>query len=270
MNLGAKNFDISQSFKDLKLLQSLAPIAKVLQGKLNTVIQLSGTLDQTFSPELNSVTGTALAELLTTTIKPENTALLEQLSGAIGFIDFDKLDLKDLKTKLNFEDGKVNVKPFNLKYKDIAITVDGSHGFDKSMNYNAIFQVPAKYLGSEINQLIGRINDDAVNNIKIPVIATIGGTYTAPTVSTDLSSGITKLTKQLLEIEKQKLITQGSGQLANVINDVFTQNDNAQTPPTTTEVDSTKTNTSTTIENEIKNVLGGLFNKNKKKKDSLN
>jgi len=45
LNLGAHNFDISESFKGLELLQNLAPIAKLLQGKLNTNINLSGKLN---------------------------------------------------------------------------------------------------------------------------------------------------------------------------------------------------------------------------------
>ena len=273
MNLGINNFDISQSFKDLKLLQSLAPIAKAVEGKLNTVIKLSGTLDETFSPDLSSVSGNALAELLTSSIKPENTALLNQLNSAIGFIDFNQLDLKGIKTKLEFNDGQVDVKPFNLKYQDINIMVDGSHGFDKSMTYNVVFQVPAKYLGSEINQLIGRINDEAVNNISIPVTAIIGGTFMSPNVKTDLTSGITNLTKQLIEIEKQKLLNQGTEQLGDLIGDVLNQNSSTQTPSTTSEIDSTNTSGNTpqtvpnnTIEEGIKNVLGNVFNTSKKKK----
>ncbi|MFD2822163.1 AsmA-like C-terminal region-containing protein [Lacinutrix iliipiscaria] len=276
MNLGAKDFDISQSFKDLELLQSLAPIAKALKGKLNTTIQLSGVLDQNFSPELSSVTGNAIAELLTTKIEPKNTALLEQLSGAVNFIDFEKLDLKDLKTKLDFNDGQVLVKPFNLKYEDINITVDGSHGFDKTMNYNAVFDVPAKYLGSEVNRLIGQINDPEVNKITIPVIATIGGSFTKPTVSTDLTSGITKLTKQLIDIQKQKLLNQGTEQLSDVIGGILGGNNNEENNPQssdTTQTQSPSTTPNSNIEEGVKDLLGGLLggkNKDKTKKDTVN
>ena len=132
MNLGADGFDISKSFKDLDLLKNLAPVAKLLDGKLNTNITLSGNLDKEFSPDLSTVSGNALAELLTTKINANKGELFNKLEGVLGFIDFDKLDLKDVKTKLAFANGKVSVKPFNLKYEDIAITISGSHGFDKS------------------------------------------------------------------------------------------------------------------------------------------
>ncbi|QRM89137.1 AsmA family protein [Lacinutrix sp. WUR7] len=296
MNLGIANFDISQSFKELELLQSLAPIAKILQGKLNTTINLSGALDEEFSPDLASVSGNAIAELLTTNISSENAPLLSKLNGAFSFIDFDKLDLKDLKTKLDFKDGKVNVKPFDIKYKDINITVDGSHGFDKSMAYNAVLQVPAKYLGSEVNQLIGKINDPAVDKITIPVTATIGGTFTAPTVKTDLTSGVTNLTKQLIEIQKQKLLNQGTQQLQDLIGDALggtkPKNDSTKTQTNnpikdvlggiiggnstnTNTADTTNTETAPkkpTVEDGVKDILGGLFGGKKKKettKDSI-
>ncbi|RBP34326.1 AsmA-like protein [Oceanihabitans sediminis] len=289
MNLGIKNFDISQSFTGLELLESLAPISKILQGKLNTTINLSGDLDEEFSPKLSSISGNALAELLTTEISSASAPLLSKLDNALNFIDFSKLDLKDLKTKLDFKDGKVNVEPFDIKYKDIKITVDGSHGFDKSMAYNAVLEVPAKYLGSEINRLIGKINDPAVENITIPVTAIIGGTFMTPSVKTDLKTGITNLTKQLIEIEKQKLLNQGSEQLGNIIGDVLggtkpktdstkTQENNPikdvlggimggnNNNTNNTPKDSTKTTpTKPTIEEGVKDVLGGIFGGKKKK-----
>jgi hypothetical protein len=60
-----------------------------------------------------------------------------------------KLDLNNLKAALT-KDGMVNVKPFDINYKDIKATVGGSHGFDQQMNYNLKFDVPAKYLGTEM------------------------------------------------------------------------------------------------------------------------
>src|SRR5690554_847808 len=119
MNLDMNQFDISQSFNNLELLQSLAPIASALQGKLNSTIALSGNLGSDFTPDLNSINGNALAELQTTEIKPKNEALVSALNNALSFVDFSKLDLKDLKTNLTFENGMVNIKPFNIKYQDI-------------------------------------------------------------------------------------------------------------------------------------------------------
>ena len=286
-NLGINGFDIAESFKGLELLQSLAPIAKLLQGKLNTTIGLSGDLTKDFTPNLSTVSGNALAELLATKINANQGELLTKLEGALGFVDFDKLDLKDLKTKIEFANGKVSVKPFQIKYQDITIDVSGSHGFDKTMGYNAVFNVPAKYLGSEVNSLIGKIDPAQANNISIPVTANIGGTYTSPTIKTDLTSGVSNLTEQLVEIQKQKLLNQGKDKVQGMLGDLIsgnksktdsikTQQNNAVKDVLGGLVGSTKTTTTDstttkpTTKDAVKNVLGGLLGGKKKPKDTVN
>jgi hypothetical protein len=267
LNLGADGFDIAKSFNGLDLLQNIAPIAKALQGKLNTTINLQGTLDNEFSPNLNTVTGNAFAELLTTNIDPKEGSVLSKLEGAISFIDFSKLNLKDLKANLDFANGKVSVKPFNLKYEDITIQVSGSHGFDKTLNYNAVFDVPAKYLGSEVNRLIGKINDNETNKITIPVTANITGSYTNPNVKTDLTSGVSNLTKQLIEIEKQKYINKGKDQVKDLIGGLLGGNKTDTTKDTTTvKTDSTKTKDP--VKDGVKGILGNILKGKTKEKDS--
>ncbi len=274
MDLGIKSFDIAQSFQGFELLQNIAPIAKAIQGKLNTEINLKGNLGDDFTPNLNSLSGGALAEVLSSTINPLNAEVLNKLGSALNFVDFKKIDLNDLKTKFEFSDGKVSVKPFHIKYQDIDIEVSGNHNFDKTLSYNAVFNVPAKYLGSDVNRLIGKIDDASANNISIPVTANITGTYTNPSVKTDLTSGISNLTNQLIEVEKQKLLNQGKSKVNDLLSGLIGGNSKtteAQSTETkTTQTDSTKTTTGSTVQSEIKNVLGGLLSGKKKKKDTIN
>ena len=272
MDLGIDRFNISQSFNDLEMLKSIAPIAKALQGKLNSTFKISGDLSNDFTPQLNSITGDAFAELLTTKVEPKNAAVFDKLQGALSFVDFDQLDLKDLKTKLNFKNGKVNVSPFDITYEDIKITVSGAHSFDNKMGYEAVFDVPANYFGTEVNSLIAKINSDEANNLTIPVTASIGGSFTSPTVSTDLTSGVTNLTKQLVEIQKQKLINQGTNEIKDAIGGLL----GGDPKPNNAVKDvlggllggtSKKDSTTTESKNLVKDVLGGFLGGKKKKKD---
>lgn len=271
MNLGINSFDIAQSFKDLELLQTLAPVAKTLQGKLNSTLTLSGALDNEFSPVLNTMSGDAFAELLTTEMNPKEGQLLSKLDGALDFIDFTKLNLKDLKANLTFKDGKVTVKPFHVKYEDIDIEVSGSHSFDQALSYNAVFNVPAKYLGDDVNKLIAKIDDNDVKNLTVPVTANITGNYTNPKVSTDLTSGVTNLTKQLVEIEKQKLINKGTDQVKDLLSGLLgdSKNTTTKTDSTTTATPEEKKTTKEETKDAVKNILGGLLSKSKKK-DTVN
>src|SRR5690606_21781974 len=156
------------------------------------------------------------------------------------------------------------IKPFNIKYQDINITFNGSHSFTNTMDYKAVFQVPAKYLGSDINRLIGKIDDEAVNNLSIPVTANITGTFNSPNVKTDLTSGVANLTKQLIEIEKQKLINKGKDQILELLGGVNNPSTNTNTPKDST-------NNTKPTSNPIKNVLDDIIKGNSSKpKDSTN
>ena len=229
-------------------------------------------------PNLNSINGKAFVELLTTSINTDQAKILNSLGNSLSFLNVEEFDLKDLKTHLDFSNGMVNVKPFNLSYKDIQIEVGGSHGFDKSVNYNATFDVPAKYLGNDVNNLIGKINDDDVKNISIPITANITGSFTNPSVKTDLSSGVSNLTNQLLEIQKQKLLNSGTDKIKELLGgisgiDSNPKNDTEKNDSTSVKTDSVKVNTTTKksenqVEEGIKDILGGLI-KNRKKKDTI-
>jgi len=276
INLGVDGFDIAKSFNGLDLFQSIAPIATALQGKLNSTINLKGNLTESFTPDLATISGDTFAQLLVNSITKDKLKVLGSLEESLSFIDFEELNINDLKTKLVIENGIVNVKPFTINYKDIGIEIAGSHGFDKSLNYKAVFSVPAKYLGSEVNRLIGKINDNDVNKITIPVTANISGTYVSPKVSTDLTSGVSNLTKQLIEIEKQKLLNTGKDKLKGLLDGVL--NNNKKPSDTTivkteTKKDSTivKTDSLKTVGKEkAKDLLNDLLKNRKMKKDTVN
>lgn len=285
MKLGMESFKIAETFKALEMFRTLAPIAKILQGTLNSDVQISGSLKDDFTPNLNTITGNIIAELMATQIDANSAPLIAALENKLSFLNLEKLNLKDLKTALSFEDGMVKVKPFTIKYQDIAINVAGSHTFDQKLNYAATIEVPAKYLGNDINNLIAKIDEKSLENLTIPVTANIGGGYTNPTVTTDLTSGVKNLTAQLVEAEKQKLINKGKDKAKDFIGDLITKNQKATDSTkkenqesakdviggilggATKKVDSTsKTDSTTTAKKEAqketaKKILGGLFGK---------
>lgn len=286
VDLGMSNFNIGESFAGLDLFKVLTPLASAIQGKLNSDIKISGNLKDDFTPNLATISGNLLAELLSPKVDAQKAPLVSALDSKLNFLNTKEINLDGLKTDLSFDNGTVSVKPFTLKYKDIAINVAGSHSFEKQLEYKATLDVPAKYLGAEVNKLIAQMNDDSLGEVTVPVTANIGGNFTNPTVSTDLTSGVKTLTTKLVEIQKQKLMNQGKDKAKDLLSDVFKKNESDTTATKSsgvketlgnllggdkkaTTADTTKT---TTKEEEVKNtaksVLGGLLGK--KKKDTVN
>ncbi|GAA6767421.1 AsmA-like C-terminal region-containing protein [Flavobacterium sp. CGRL1] len=220
MNLGFNQVDIAQTFTQLDMMKKIAPIAGIINGKLNSTIKLNGNLDEKeLTPDLKSISGDLLGQLLSTTVNPKNSTVLNSLTSNIKFLDASKLNLNDLKMALTFDDGKVNVKPFDIKYQDIKVTVGGTHGFDQTMNYNLKLDVPAKYLGSEANALIAKMSPaDAAKLENIPINAIIGGNFSNPKITTDMKSAVTSLASQVANQQKEKLTQKGAAALTDLIN----------------------------------------------------
>ena len=297
MKLDLNKLGIQETFASVDLFKTIAPIAKMLNGKLTSDISLSGNLTDDLLPNLLSLSGDLFADIMTEEVNTESSPVLNSLISNLNFIDPKQLNLKDLKTSLSFKDGIVTVKPFTLNYKDIQINVDGSHSFDQKLNYKATLQVPAKYLGSDVTKLIAKIDDTSLNDLTIPVVAKIGGLYNSPQVTTDLTSGVKQLTTKLIEVEKQKLINKGTDKAKDLIGGLIS-GDKTKTDSVNKDASSTKTSakdiiggiistkkdtTSTTsvkkdstpvnkekeaVKEKAKDILGGLFGN--KKKDSTN
>lgn len=255
MDLGLNNVDIAQTFTQLDMMKKIAPIAGVINGKLNSKIKLSGNLkDKEMSPDLNSISGDLLGQLLSTTVNSSNSEMLSALDGKLSFIDLKKLNLNDLKAALTFKDGKVNIKPFDLKYQDIKVTIGGAHGFDQNMNYNLKFDVPAKYLGTDVNNLIAKLTPaDAKKVESVPVNAILTGNFKSPKISTDLKQATTSLVTTLVKQQRDKLVSGGKDALGDIIKNA-----------TKDKSDTTKTNVKTDVKDKAKDLLNGLFNKKKK------
>jgi hypothetical protein len=255
MDLGLNQVDIAQSFTQLEMLKKIAPIAGIINGKLNSTIKLNGNLDnKTMSPNLNSLSGDLLGQFLSTTINASNSTLLNSLSSNVKFVDLSKLNLNDVKAMLSFKDGKVNVKPFDIKYQDIKATIGGTHGFDQNMNYNIKFDVPAKYLGAEANALLSKLSSSDVEKLEnIPINAILSGNFSNPKISTDIKTAFTNITSQLVKQQKEKLVKQGTSALTDYLN-----------KNTTKSSDTTKTAAQKEdIKEKSTDLLNSLFKKNK-------
>ncbi|MFV8321405.1 AsmA-like C-terminal region-containing protein [Flavobacterium sp. LB3P21] len=264
MDLKLNQVDIAQSFTQLDMLKKIAPIAGIINGKLNSSIKLNGNLDATeLTPDLKTLTGDLLGQLLSTTVNSSNSTLLTALGSNLKFIDVSKINLNDLKAAITFKDGKVNVKPFDIKYKDIKATIGGTHGFDQSMNYNLKFDVPAKYLGSEANALIAKLSAaDAAKLESFPINAVLGGNFTNPKITTDINSAVTKLTTQLVNQQKDRLVKQGTSALTDYINK------NKKPGDTTKTATPIKSATKEEVKAKATDLLNGLFKKKKKAVDT--
>ena len=258
MALGFNQVDIAQTFTQLDMMKKIAPLAGIINGKLNSTIKLNGNLDANeLTPDLKSLTGDLFGQLLSTTINAKNSTLLSALGSKIKFIDVNKLNLDNLKMALTFENGKVNVKPFDIKYQDIKATIGGTHGFDQAMNYNIKLDVPAKYLGTEANSFLAKLSPaDAAKLQNIPINGMITGNFSKPKVALDTKTAVSNLTTQVVNQQKEKLTQKGTSALTDLLNKNTKSKD-------TTKTATDKAKNTEEAKTKASELLNGLFKKKK-------
>ncbi|PTX44381.1 AsmA-like protein [Christiangramia gaetbulicola] len=283
MDLNLNSLDIASSFNGLELMQNLAPLASALEGKIQSTVNLKGNLNEDFTPQLATIAGNALAEILTAEINPEKAALLAKLDSELNFINFEDIDLSKLKTKLTFSDGMVQIAPFDFNIKDIKFQVSGSHGFDMTMDYDLKLDVPAKYLGSEVGGALGKLSGESIANMSVQLPIWITGNFNSPHVKLNMQQAVNNLTQKVVAKQSKDL----EDKAVDAINDIlqgkrdpkkpFSKNDStavntqkkdstsAQTP---TKRDSINKSQQKQVEDAAKNILGGILKSTKKKTDT--
>ncbi len=287
MDMKMESFDITKSFKYLEVFQLLAPLAEIVEGKLNSDFNLSGDLHTDFTPDLKTISGKALTEILSTGVDINDSKAITALNSKLPFLNLDKVNFNRLITQISFENGAVKVKPFDVKYKDITMTLSGEHSFSQLLHYQAVFDVPTKYLGEEGASLLSNLQGSSASATRtIPVKATIGGTFDAPVIQTDLKSSISSMTNQIIEEQKDKLVNQGkdiaNDAITNALEDVLGGKD----PKDSTATDPVKgavnqvldevlggnkpkdsTETKDKVNDALNNAVNNIFGKKKKKNE---
>jgi len=261
MDLDLNKIDITQSFSKVEMFKYLAPIAKALHGSLNTKFKLSGDLTKDLSPNLASLDGSALAQILTAEVDPAQAPLLSALGDKVSFLDLDRLSLKNVTTNFSFDDGKITVKPFNFDIKGVKINVAGTHSLDKSIDYKLDLDIPAKYLGAEVTKLLQKLDPKESSEMRVDLPVGLTGTFTNPKISLDTEKAVTELTQKLVAKQKDELVNKGTDILEGLLDGVIKKD----STKTNNQQQNNQQNTQQPAKDKVKDILEGFLGGKKKK-----
>jgi hypothetical protein len=180
-SLNLANLSIPQAFQSLNTVKAFAPIAQHLTGNFNTNLDFSGTLGQDMMPVLSSLDLKGLLKV--TEASFQNSTLLQGITSLTKLNDTNTLQFKNLSIPIEINQGIMDVKPFDVKLWDYQANIQGSTGFDGSINYLINMQVPAGEFGSQANALLAAISGNQMDKTTlIPIAINLGGTYNSPKI----------------------------------------------------------------------------------------
>ncbi len=209
-----KNMDVQKAFFSYNTSQSLMPIGKFLSGKLHSQLSMVGNLDGKMMPVLNSLTGKGNLLMLEGVLA--KFAPLEKIAAVLQIDRLKSISVKDIKNYIEFSNGKVWVKPFMVKIKDIEMEIAGFHGFDESIDYAIKMKLPRTVMGTKGNTLVNDLVAKAkAKGVPVTMGETVNlslkvtGSISNPSVSVNLKEmagdAMKEIEKQAKDFAKAKL-----------------------------------------------------------------
>ena len=169
MKAGFKLSDISfsQAYKELDMVQQLAPIFENLKGNFSGSINVLTDLDAAMSPVLETMQGDG--SLSTCDLSLSGVKAIDQIADAISQPSLKENESERYDTKFHHQRRTGGNQTVDIKMGDYNLNLSGSTGLDQTIDYSGKIKLPASTGISKLMTL----------DLKI------GGSFTSPKVSVD-------------------------------------------------------------------------------------
>ena len=141
VRLDLERMDFQQSFKAFNTFRTLAPVAEYLSGLFSSHLLLEGFLGKNSIPVPGSLSAKGYLETIDALVKGYKP--LQKMGQELRIAELQEdIRIENTKNWVEVKDGKIEVKPFDLKVKDIQLTIAGFAGLDKSLDYDIKVRMP--------------------------------------------------------------------------------------------------------------------------------
>jgi AsmA-like C-terminal region/AsmA family len=204
-NLQLAEFGIQSLYQKFVTVQGFAPFVQYLQGTMGAKIALQSDLDGHLMPvweSFNSDGGVSAK-----TLKLDNFAPFNRLAETLKLDILKNPTLGKFTALYEIKNGRFYLKPFKTKIANIDVSIEGSNGIDKSIDYTVNLNIPTDKLPTDALGALGNIgglNLAALKPKMIPVTVKIGGTLENPIIQPSLA-GAQNQAQQVLDAAQEEV-----------------------------------------------------------------
>jgi AsmA-like C-terminal region len=264
--LKIENVSMRQAANTSTLVQTFAPIAGLVNGNFSSDFKLSGELLPNMMPNLTTVNGGGLIKIAQAALN--ESKILSSITSVTKLDNTNEVTFKDVMMSASLKDGRMSVKPFDVKFGNYKTTVSGSTGLDKSIDYSLKMDVPAGKLGAEFNSFIASKTGAKTDpNGTIPITIGLGGTVTDPAPKLLMDEQKEQVKEAAIETAKEegtKAVEKAvkGTDAEKVVKDILgTSKDSAQAPGDTTATTSTTEDAQKKLEEDAKKKIQDFLKK---------
>lgn len=203
------DLNIQEAYKAFNTVQLLAPAAKFVEGKFSTDMRISSILGMDMMPLMETFTG--LGAMLVLDGKVSDMPVTRKLGEASKLTGSGSREIQLRNTKITYrvENGRIHFDPFEVNAGKSVLTISGSNGFDKSIQYLVKVDAPSGVAGQAANTaLAGVTGGQKVVGERLKSEIRLGGTFDNPRVL-----GVSGADGQSVQEQAQQALQDKAGEL---------------------------------------------------------
>lgn len=209
MDVAITDASVAQSFEALTTVRLLAPVARYAEGRFSTRLQLNGALGADMAPILGALTGRGALE--TSQITLLDFPPMQRLAEALSSQPLRNPALRAVRTAIEIRDGRLHVRPFDVGIGASTLTVGGSNGIDRSLDYDLVLALPQSSLETGARQALGNLFSragatvplDSMSVVRVGVRLT--GTIDNPAVDLEVGRGVETAMRSLEQTAQESI-----------------------------------------------------------------
>ena len=134
------NLDIQLVAQKLGLTKKLLPILNSVYGKFNADMEIQGRLKEDSKLDYRTLFAKGMLKTFQTSVK--NNKSLLRLARLLQIETLKEIDLGNTTNFIKFEEGRLKIEPASYQLLGMDVIAGGSHGLDKSMDYDLKMRIP--------------------------------------------------------------------------------------------------------------------------------
>jgi hypothetical protein len=120
----------AQAYKELDMVQKMAPIFENLKGNFSGNMDIRTELDPTMSPVMETMKGAG--SLTTQDISLSGVKAIDGIADALGKPALKDMKVKNLKVDFTIDKGRVFTEPFDVKLGEYTMNLSGARDWTKA------------------------------------------------------------------------------------------------------------------------------------------
>jgi vacuolar-type H+-ATPase subunit H len=212
-DFGVKDLKVEYAMRSFSMLDTLVPILRNTTGDISLDLEYMSGLYQNMEPKIESATG--YGQFRSERLVLAGSKSLGSVLTKLKLAKDEKQVVEDVKVDFELKDGRVFVEPFDVTVSNIDMTISGSQGIDKTMDYIIDMKIPKGKLGQAADEAISSLLSSATGkdmNIEtsntINVKSNLTGTFDDPKVGLVFGEGEgeeTTVKEQVKETVKEEI-----------------------------------------------------------------